>query len=357
MKFNGEVDNWFQAIVSLDRNKTSANAGCWRTLEGKTLCSGKREDIRGLVLSLPVILILEIEDATIEDEEPSNWRFSEHLFPMPSSLKDAKATGMIYELTGLGFYSKADSHFIGRFSSPDLTVIYTYDSLADKGYAVSNHGATSSSHLSAPSIPVPKGYKVCSAIYKLRGGTNAQLDFFHQRKAALATQYHLSTNSNNLEMLPKLHYHEVGLTELDPADRFWLANPLVARTTEYVKDRAAQVEQLKHTSSPKFSPESEDQLDVDLHPAINLTPDSGPDEDFEFACRCGCIGDGNLLYRGEEDGEAISCDECHKWVHVACRRNGRAHNMKAEATFICDECDLSNLEISRAAAYRHERGR
>lgn len=191
------------------------------------------------------------------------------------------------------------------------------------------------------------------------------MNFFHRRKADLATQYHLSTDSNNLETLPKLHYNEVGLTKLDPANWSWLANPLAARTQEYVKAKVAEVEQLRHTSSP-LSPESEDHFfghpsQPETQPVnINLTlSDSGPsDEGFEFACHCGCIGNGNLLYRGEEDGEAISCDVCHKWVHVACQRNGRAHSMATqEASFVCDECDLHNLEVNRAAAYRHERER
>ncbi|KAF8351863.1 hypothetical protein F5887DRAFT_861192, partial [Amanita rubescens] len=214
---------------------------CWRTSAGKKLCSGKREDIRDLVLSLPVILIIEIADDDIEADKPSSWRFSEHLFPLPLPLKEAMNTGMIYELTGLGFYSKAKSHFIARFSSLDRKVVYTYDGRANDGYAMCEQGATSSSHLSAPSIPVPNSYKVCSAVYKLRGGTNAQLNFFHRRKADLATRYHLSTDSNNLEILPKLHYKEVGLTVLDPADRSWISNPIAARTKEYVKDTASTV--------------------------------------------------------------------------------------------------------------------
>lgn len=167
-EFHGEVANWFQRIISLERNKVSVKSGCWQTSAGTTLCSGQREDIRDLVLSIPVILIIEIADDDVQGQAPSSWRFSEHLFPLPLlSLKEAMNTGMIYELTGLGFYSQAHLHFIARFSSLDRKVVYTYDGRANEGFAVPEKGATSSSHLSAPSIPLPNSYKVCSAIYKL----------------------------------------------------------------------------------------------------------------------------------------------------------------------------------------------
>ncbi|EDR02673.1 uncharacterized protein LACBIDRAFT_332179 [Laccaria bicolor S238N-H82] len=86
-----------------------------------------------------------------------------------------------------------------------------------------------------------------------------------------------------------------------------------------------------------LSPEPEE--GVISQPGSPTTPPSPlsslPDSEFELNCRCGIIGNGNILYHHEHE-VAIQCDQCRDWSHIACQRDGRASNLVPDALFICD---------------------
>ena len=67
-------------------------------------------------------------------------------------------------------------------------------------------------------------------------------------------------------------------------------------------------------------------------------PSSLLNSDFSMSCRCGLRGNGNILYR-QEDGEAIQCEECREWSHIACQKDGQADRLKKNEPFFCDFCD------------------
>ena len=71
-------------------------------------------------------------------------------------------------------------------------------------------------------------------------------------------------------------------------------------------------------------------------------PSSLPNLDFSMSCRCGLSGDENILYQ-QEDGEAIQCEECREWSHIACQKDGRADRLKKDKPFFCDFCDPQYL--------------
>jgi hypothetical protein len=68
-----------------------------------------------------------------------------------------------------------------------------------------------------------------------------------------------------------------------------------------------------------------------------------PNSDFKLNCHCGVQGDGNVLYRTDDDGAAVKCDECGDWSHIACQRDGRASLLKPKDEFICNCCDALNV--------------
>jgi hypothetical protein len=116
-----------------------------------------------------------------------------------------------------------------------------------------------------------------------------------------------------------------------------------------------------NSSATTYGVESEDETSLDKTPPLAIKPladtatipssshilpsSSPPDSEFQLNCRCGFHGDGNKLHRKEE-GTAIQCDECKDWSHVACQRNGRANDLTAKDTFICDLCSLATVAVA-----------
>ncbi|KAJ3009429.1 hypothetical protein NUW54_g2783 [Trametes sanguinea] len=87
------------------------------------------------------------------------------------------------------------------------------------------------------------------------------------------------------------------------------------------------------------------------HQKTNVRADSP----FPLLCRCGASGDGNDV--AVLDGlEAVECDECHTWSHVACQFQARASLMDRRDTFVCDECDpryiLGLLNIVSSSSHK-----
>ena len=70
------------------------------------------------------------------------------------------------------------------------------------------------------------------------------------------------------------------------------------------------------------------------------TPESLPDSLFDIKCCCGLEGDGNIFYN-EEEGEAIQCNDCMQWSHIACQTNGWASKLWSKEHFFCDFCSIS----------------
>lgn len=74
-------------------------------------------------------------------------------------------------------------------------------------------------------------------------------------------------------------------------------------------------------------------------PSSNHSERSEADSDYDFGCRCGLVGDGKLLLQDSEGEALVQCDDCHRWSHIACQRDGMAADAAAEDTrFECDQC-------------------
>ena len=281
-------------------------------------------------------------------ERPAVWDFPQTLTPMSKAM--AKRNGLEYDLVGFGLYSQKDSHFVAWYSQKSHSEIYLYDGMKNGGCAV----RVERGQLTGKSQAFPDGYLIATVIYHLRGGSQAQEVFFARRAKALAKKFKVNVSGEDLSTLP-LIFHVGKLLELDPHERFWMHSPLSSKTKEYVTEVVATSAKSKDPPTTtdltlqidlQGSPESEE----DTHmPPIQCSPQSAqsenpslPDSLFQINCRCGLKGDGNQLYR-EDEGEAIQCDECRDWSHIACQCDGRAGGLCPKDSFICDICDASSV--------------
>ena len=312
---------------------------CWRVKEGKILCPGKRRDMQNMVVSIPVILAIEVGDESVGlnrhlVSEHQNWDFPPTI--SPDSQKAAKNFGIIYDLVGFVLINTKGTHFTARYSSHNRKIIYSYDSLAHKGYPLEEQAASFQTHIVGPNIKLPKGFTIWQAYYCLRGGLKAQKKFFEIRTKEYASKYHLYFSEKTLDNLSTVSYHHQGQHEMPAKDRNWMKHPERAGTTEYISSKHRTL-----ASAAGDGPESEEET---IPPVpIPTSPDSLPDSEFDLNCRCGMTGDGNVVYH-QEDGEVVQFNECREWSHICCQRDGRASNLPKNKPFICDTCDPSIIK-------------
>ena len=57
--FKGDFNAWFASYVSMDAEKVETDY-CWRVRNKERLCSGERQDSYDIVVSLPILLIVEL---------------------------------------------------------------------------------------------------------------------------------------------------------------------------------------------------------------------------------------------------------------------------------------------------------
>jgi hypothetical protein len=388
--YDGSIQLWFEDFTSIKTSYTSRDA-CWRVKDGVPLCTGKRQDSPCLVISLPVLLIVEAPEDLDADSSKSKdllprWEFPPTLTPSTITKTEAKRRGITYDLIGLGFYSKASMHFIARYADNDSSQIYTYDSMKNNGTAVSDYNpdAGLATHIQVASqiqatSNIPPTYLPSLAIYHLRGGVDAQKSFYRSQTDTCNKKFNLqfSTTGSELSTLPDVAYcgQECPI----------LLDPGTHQKQKGMKEYISKKKSLADITSGKSlapilevdGPESEEETIPALHPHVKpalkidtrletetettqrptaLDSDSPPDSPFNINCRCGLKGDGNVYY-DEKEGEAVQCAQCEHWSHIACQRNGHASKLPAKEAFFCNFCQvrvpgMGKSEKDRAAERR-----
>lgn len=245
--------------------------------------------------------------------------------------------------------------------------MYVYNGMENRGLPIRQD-------VEALNSDVKPGNSIHHAFYYLRGGIQAQNMFIKLRTDQLRAEYPLAFPNIDLASPIAIEYSSEDLSLMDPKKRTWLINPYKSSTSEYIPMNVAI-----NPSSPMKIIESEDEeedsmpidaeeedsipiddelsntMTVDQSGAKELTvanigqppithlspaPSSEPDSLFAIHCRCGVTCDGNVFYNADDVGEAIQCEECKDWSHIACQRNRRASKLHKDDTFICDFCDL-----------------
>ena len=382
--YNGSIRLWFEDFTSVKNNYTTSRDACWRVKDGVPLCSGKRQDSPRLVISTPVLLILEAPE-DLDTKSSSNlkvlppWIFPPSLTPSTITKSEAKRKGITYDLIGLGFFSEKYKHFIARYADRESSEVYTYDSMKNNGNAISDPEPDSATPIQVASrlqADIPPTYAPSLAIYHLRGGAVAQQAFYQSQTTVCGKRFNLQFSTTELSTLPDVEYcgqecpipldpgqphKQKGLKEYVSKKRLeTTASGRRLGNSEAPTDNNLNSVSLEALSPAAWAPivdgpESEEDTvplrhlhekptgQLKINPKLEITHspdlDSPPDSPFNIKCRCGLIGNGNLYY-DEKEGEAVMCSECGHWSHVACQRNGRASKLRAKEAFFCDICQV-----------------
>jgi hypothetical protein len=373
--YDSSIQLWFKDFTSIKTSYTSRDA-CWRVKDGVPLCSGKRQDSPRLVISIPVLLILEAPEDS-DTDSPSKfkdlppWDFPSTLTPSTITKSEAKQKGITYDLIGLGFFSKASAHFIARYADKESSQIYTYDSMKNKGHAIPEPDAELATHTAGQlQANIPPTYTPSLAIYHLRGGVDAQQAFYQSQTEACRRMFKLQISTTELSTLPDVTYCgqecpiplDTGPREKQKGLKEYLSKkqpesePKSLTDDNSVSSEASPSPRVLDASGPESEEETIplhpqalkptfESLRIDtktettytMVPTTSPSPDSPPDSPFNIKCRCGLEGNGNVYY-DEKEGEAVMCNECAHWSHVACQRNGRASKLRVKEAFFCDLC-------------------
>lgn len=385
--YGSSIQLWFKDFTSITTNYTSRDA-CWRVKDGVPLCAGKRQDSPHLVISMPVLLIIEAPENLDSNKSSSNlppWDFPPTLTPSTITKNEAKRKGITYDLIGLGFYSSASMHFIARYADNDSSQIYTYDGMKNDGHAISDAEADAelATHIQVASriqatTNIPPTYLPSLAIYHLRGGVDAQRAFHETQTKFCGKMFNLKFSPTDLSTLPDVTYcgQECPIL-LDPGP-----SEKQKGMKEYVSKKKSDINSgnsltpILEVDGPEEEEETIPPMNPVSHPHVKpalkintktdtetphrptaLDSDSPPDSPFNINCRCGLKGDGNVFYDDEKEGEAVLCNQCEHWSHIACQRNGRASKLRVKEAFYCDFClvqvpGMGKSEKDRAAERR-----
>lgn len=364
--YKGSISKFFSFFTSILKIPSS-EPRCWRVKEGKLLCTGERRDHINLLIAIPLLFTLEVDSHL-------DWDIPAVLVPDSADL--VTQDGVIYDLVSLALISNDGTHFIARFYQDGR--VYTYDGMKNQGYALREVQATFETHMTRKNIVLPQGFRVYELYYVLRGGTHAQDAFFAQRAVDLREQLDIQVEQGAPDAPPGLSYHGEGFAPMKPKLRYWHSQPENAHTLEYLtidpdpKTLApptldegipitppASIVDLVSDSEKSVGHQEDSKPRKKTHFTSEPLPRGTPDSTWEINCRCGVSGNGNNGYNSDMWGPIIQCKNCRCWSHIACQRNERASHLAPNSTFICDDCDETEVRVrlgeKRAKSRKSER--
>ncbi len=159
---NGSLESWFNQFIGIIQEAHKVSH-CWRTQEGLPLCSGDRTDFRKIVVSIPVLLTVEFENFDGYSVDGPPWDFPDTLVPDDTDIEGIQS-GLIYDLVGVVFFRKADSHFYVQYAPKPGDDIHEYDGLLRKGCPIVKQGIKFKDINSDYTLEAPQGSTI-SAVF------------------------------------------------------------------------------------------------------------------------------------------------------------------------------------------------
>ena len=332
--FKGSVTHWFRDLLNIKQPR-KYGYNCWRTHSGETFCHGTREDVGPLFISIPIILILELDD----DIAPE-WDVPSHLYP--GSKRESEEHDLVYDLVGRGLYSQEKSHFIARYKHPEKPGIFTYDGMKNGSHPTQETRAKEKSQLAGKNIQVSGDFETKIIVFHLRGGSKAQDYFFQKQTSAAGHLYNVQFSTQTLHSFPLISYTGTPLLPLEDKERFWMTQPYNSRLAEYVspmEDIASPSPLANSKSKRKFEVEdsqedlpqvtkkskypivvhdSPEQIEEDGESEKDPTSESSPSENSDATKHAAWSMDCTSCDHSAGNDVTIACSLCQRIWHIEC---------------------------------------
>lgn len=295
----------------------------------------------------------------VETGRHSQWDCPATIKLLPGT-RSGHRPAVVYELVSRAFFKGprpeepggGTGHFISRLArqmgTKKTPVVYHYDDIANQGMLKLIPDSTVAKSLAGKDDdlvpPLQSGFRTQAVLYVLKHGRDAQKRFYeHQLEDLESQDLDISLTSRNVNEIPvaRISVDNPFLRVIPDSERLWISprqpSQLVART-DY--ESLPPEEKFIDLAGSSLSSSSTSALSIDLQdPAArgesNVVEDHRSRSPHPVRCRCGVLGDGNLMIDGLN---TVECHICKTFSHIACQRHGRANDLAPGEDFECDEC-------------------
>ncbi|KAF9062287.1 hypothetical protein BDP27DRAFT_1428067 [Rhodocollybia butyracea] len=380
-QYHGKIQSWFSFLCQPSLAITvKEDSGCWRKETEKDeivgVCPGSSQVIE-LLTEIPVILIIT-PDVTV-GKYPLNFLFANVSYPaekywdfpmqlLPGSEAAAKK-GVVYELVSRIFFGH--QHYTTHMAIPTTSkakAVFIHDGMMFQGYSQHSKGKVADL-LAGAHPPCASGFTTFSAIYKLKGGVDAQQKFRVQQQVEIKNTLDINIENQPIPALdspnwipcstsskrsreynftssgvPTKLFVDAPFPTLDgpSGDDFQLGDPT------YLSDDSESITHLLLSTLENEFTSPAPVISTDSNLSISSSP--LPSSPHHILCRCGVESNG---YRESIEQMTVQCAICKNYTHTGCitmRFNGQIPKH-----FECDDCRFPEVQHVLRDGFAHFR--